>query len=193
MVRQTNSSAKEVLDTATSLTDASRKTPKRLRNRHRYEEIANGATNLAFESEKGTDMTSEIGTQVQTVIASNVEMGNSANEVEEASRRGSDYMDTLINKTGQTEEMTRSMVEKVDKLKDSTRSIRKNSRCARQYDEADEHLVVERHNRAGPRGYAGKGFMVVADEIRKLADQSRQSIGVVAKSSKRFSAKSTRR
>jgi methyl-accepting chemotaxis protein len=106
-------------------------------------------------------------------------MGQSANEVEEASRRGSDYMGTLIEKTGQTEEMTRSMVDKVDKLKDSTRSIRKILDVLGNLTKQTNILSLNATIEAARAGNAGKGFMVVADEIRKLADQSRQSIGVV--------------
>jgi methyl-accepting chemotaxis protein len=180
LVRQTNLSAQEVLDTATSLSDASRKTAGAAKEiAVATEEIANGATNLAMESEKGSDLTIQIGTQVQTVIDSNVEMGQSANEVEEAGRMGSVYMGSLIDKTGQTEEMTRSMVEKVDKLKDSTRSIRKILDVLGSMTKQTNILSLNATIEAARAGAAGKGFMVVADEIRKLADQSRDSIGVV--------------
>ncbi|WP_239617523.1 methyl-accepting chemotaxis protein [Cohnella mopanensis] len=180
LVRQTNKSAQEVLETAGALTDSSRKTASAAKEiAVATEEIANGATNLAVESEKGTDLTVQIGEQVTSVINSNVEMGNSANEVEEASRKGSVYMGSLIEKTGQTEEMTRSMVGKVDKLKDSTRSIRKIldvlGNMAKQTNILSLNATIE----AARAGTAGKGFMVVADEIRKLADQTRESIGVV--------------
>ncbi|WP_373231747.1 methyl-accepting chemotaxis protein [Cohnella sp.] len=180
LVRQTNLSAQEVLDTAASLTESSRKTAIAAKEiAVATEEIANGATNLAIESEKGTDLTVHIGSQVQSVIHSNVEMGQSANEVEEAGRKGSDYMGTLIQKTGQTEEMTRSMVEKVDKLKESTYSIRKILDVLGNVSKQTNILSLNATIEAARAGAAGKGFMVVADEIRKLADQSRQSIGVV--------------
>jgi methyl-accepting chemotaxis protein len=180
LVRQTNLSAQEVLETAASLTDSSRKTASAAKEiAIATEEIANGATNLAMESEKGTDLTFEIGTQVQSVINSNVEMGQSANEVEEAGRKGSVYMGSLIEKTGQTEEMTRSMVDKVDKLKESTRSIRKILDVLGNMTKQTNILSLNATIEAARAGAAGKGFMVVADEIRKLADQSRQSIGVV--------------
>lgn len=180
LVRQTNLSAQEVLDTAASLTDSSRKTAIAAKEiAIATEEIANGATNLAVESERGTDLTVHIGSQVQSVILSNVEMGQSANEVEEAGRKGSDYMGTLIMKTGQTEEMTRSMVEKVDKLKESTYSIRKILDVLGNVSKQTNILSLNATIEAARAGAAGKGFMVVADEIRKLADQSRQSIGVV--------------
>jgi methyl-accepting chemotaxis protein len=180
LVRQTNQSALDVLDTAASLSDASHKTAGSAKEiALATEEIANGATNLAVESEKGSDLTVQIGSQVQSVIASNEQMGQAAGEVEEAGRRGSDYMGALIHKTGQTEEMTRSMVDKVDKLKDSTRSIRKILDVLGNVSKQTNILSLNATIEAARAGAAGKGFMVVADEIRKLADQSRQSIGIV--------------
>ena len=126
------------------------------------EEIAGGATNLAIESEKGSDLTVRIGDQVQSVINSNTQMGQAAAEVEEASHRGTDYMGTLTVKTGQTEEMTRSMVDKVDKLKESTGSIRKILDVMGNVSKQTNILSLNATIEAARAGAAGKGFMVVA-------------------------------
>jgi len=180
LVMKTTESAAEVLATASALSDASRKTATAAKEiAVATEEIAGGATNLAVESERGSEMTGRIGEQVQLVIAANAEMGHSATEVEEAGRRGTEYMAGLMNKTGQTEEMTRSMVEKVDKLRESTGSIRKILDVLGNLTKQTNILSLNATIEAARAGAAGKGFMVVADEIRKLADQSRQSISVV--------------
>ncbi|CAI6015326.1 methyl-accepting chemotaxis protein [Cohnella sp. JJ-181] len=180
LVRQTNQSAQEVLETASSLTLASTKTASAAKEiAVATEEIAGGATNLAVESERGSEMTSQIGDRVVSVIDSNTEMGKSAYEVEEAGRRGTQYMAGLMEKTGHTEEMTRSMVEKVDKLKESTGSISKILDVLGNMTKQTNILSLNATIEAARAGAAGRGFMVVADEIRKLADQSRQSIGVV--------------
>ena len=88
-------------------------------------------------------------------------------------------MDALLDKTGQTERMTRAMVDKVDRLKESTDSIRQILEVIGNMSKQTNILSLNATIEAARAGAAGKGFMVVADEIRKLADQSRQSIGVV--------------
>lgn len=88
-------------------------------------------------------------------------------------------MSQLIGKTNTTEAMTREMVEKVDNLKDSTSSIRKILEMLNSITKQTNILSLNATIEAARAGAAGKGFMVVADEIRKLADQSRQSIAVV--------------
>lgn len=178
---QTTRSAVEVLNTASELTDASKKTSIAAKEiAVATEEIANGATSLAVEAEKGSDLTSQMNVQMNEVIAANGEMSSSAVEVEKASRQGTSYMGVLIEKTGTTEEMTRSMVEKVDALKDSTGSIVKILDVLNNLTKQTNILSLNATIEAARAGAAGKGFMVVADEIRKLADQSRQSIDVVA-------------
>jgi methyl-accepting chemotaxis protein len=177
---QTTRSAEDVLATATDLSEASKKTALSAKEiAVATEEIAGGATSLAVEAERGSDLTGNIDVMMKKVIEANQQMVQSATEVEKASEQGTTYMGVLIQKTGMTEEMTRSMVEKVDALKESTGSIVKILDVLNNLTKQTNILSLNATIEAARAGAAGKGFMVVADEIRKLADQSRQSIDVV--------------
>jgi methyl-accepting chemotaxis protein len=180
LVEQTNGTADEVLATASVLTEASRKTAVSAKEiAVATEEIASGSTSLAIEAERGSDLTSTINTQMQNLMNTNQSMEASATTVQLASEQGASYMNVLIEKTGLTEQMTRSLVEKVDRLKDSTSSIRKILDVLNNLTKQTNILSLNATIEAARAGAAGKGFMVVADEIRKLADQSRHSIDVV--------------
>ncbi|NEW05151.1 HAMP domain-containing protein [Paenibacillus sp. SYP-B3998] len=180
LFRQTNQSSEEVLRTAGELSVSSKYTATAAREiAVATSEITTGAAGLATQAERGNELTIHIGHQITSVVLANQEMGVAAEEVQSSSQQGTKYMEELIAKTNITEEMTRSMVEKVDKLKESTHSIRKVldilSRMTKQTNILSLNAAIE----AARAGSAGKGFMVVADEIRKLADQSRQSIEIV--------------
>lgn len=180
LAERTTHSAEEVLLTASNLTEASRKTSDAAKEiAIATEEIANGATSLAVEAEKGNDLTAVMNEQMRQVVAANEEMAVSASDVENASVQGTAHMGMLMEKTGATEEMTRSMMEKVDSLKESTGSIVKILDVLNAITKQTNILSLNAAIEASRAGAAGKGFMVVADEIRKLAEQSRQSIDVV--------------
>ncbi|MZQ86153.1 HAMP domain-containing protein [Paenibacillus sp. 5J-6] len=180
LVQQTSSSAQAVFETAQELTNSSKVTATAAREiAVATDEISNGAGGLATESERGNELTHHIGIQMKQVIEANLEMGTAAADVQSSSEQGTKYMSELISKTNLTEEMIRSMVDKVDNLKDSTRSIRKILDVLNNMTKQTNILSLNATIEAARAGAAGKGFMVVADEIRKLADQSRQSIDVV--------------
>ncbi|SEC74018.1 methyl-accepting chemotaxis protein [Paenibacillus sp. GP183] len=180
LVQQTRLSAQLVLETAGELTNSSKTTAIAAREiATATDEISNGAAGLATESERGNELTQHIGARMKKVIEANLEMGTSAADVQSSSEQGTRYMSELISKTNLTEEMIRSMVEKVDNLKESTRSIRKILDMLNNMTKQTNILSLNATIEAARAGAAGKGFMVVADEIRKLADQSRQSIDIV--------------
>lgn len=181
LVQQTNNTAQEVLNTASELSDASKKTALSAKEiAVATEEIANGASSLAVEAERGSDLTGNISKQMQIVVTANDEMGVSARHVESSSERGTKHLNNLLDKTHQTEDMTRAMMRKVDGLKETTSSVVKVLDVLQNITKQTNILSLNATIEAARAGAAGRGFMVVADEIRQLADQSRQSIDMVS-------------
>lgn len=180
LVQQTSTTAQAVLETASELTDASKKTALSAREiAIATEEIANGASSLATEAERGNELTDNISRQMQLVVTANEEMGSAAHHVEQSSELGTKHLSSLMEKTHQTEDMTRSLMHKVDNLKQTTMSVNKVLEVLQNITKQTNILSLNATIEAARAGAAGKGFMVVADEIRQLADQSRQSIDMV--------------
>ncbi|MDR9853230.1 methyl-accepting chemotaxis protein [Paenibacillus sp. VCA1] len=189
LVQQTNTTAQAVLETAGELTDASRKTALSAREiAIATEEIANGAGSLATEAERGNELTENISQQMQIVVTANEEMSGAAHHVEQSSERGTKHLSELMDKTHQTEDMTRSLMAKVDNLKTSTQSVNKVLDVLQNITKQTNILSLNATIEAARAGAAGKGFMVVADEIRQLADQSRQSIDMVGQITEKIMA-----
>lgn len=180
LVQQTNTTAQLVLETAGELTDASKKTAISAKEiAIATEEIANGASSLATEAERGNEMTEHMAKQMGLVITANEEMGSAARHVEQSSQYGTKQLNELLDKTHQTEEMTRELMHKVDALKQTASSVNKVLVVLQNITKQTNILSLNATIEAARAGAAGRGFMVVADEIRQLADQSRQSIDMV--------------
>ncbi|WP_068777489.1 methyl-accepting chemotaxis protein [Paenibacillus sp. FJAT-26967] len=181
LVNQTNRSADKVMETARDLTDASKKTALSAREiATATEDIAGGATSLAVAAENGNDLSTQISEQMKYVIEKNIRMAIATSEVQQMSERGIEQMDDLTQKTKQSEQLTQSLVERVDRLKTTTGSIRKILDVLTKITAQTNILSLNAGIEAARAGAAGKGFMVVASEIRNLADQSRGSIVSVA-------------
>jgi methyl-accepting chemotaxis protein len=181
LVEQTNKSASQVLTTSSELLNAAKQTMTSAKEiAVATEEIANGASSLAIEAERGNNLTHDISDKMKQAVDTNTHMGLVASNIKESSEQGMTYMNELTEKTGSTEEKVGTMVEKVGKLKDSTASIRKILDLLGNMTKQTNILSLNATIEAARAGVAGKGFMVVADEIRKLAEQSKENIGMVA-------------
>lgn len=181
LVAQTTDTAREVLDTAGELGEASRKTAISAKEiAAATEEIAGGAGSLALEAERGNELTDLIATQMQSVIAANAEMDEAARGVGEASGHGAKQLEELLKQTGRTGEMTTALVDRVNDLKETVFSVIKVLDVMKNITQQTNILSLNATIEAARAGEAGRGFMVVAGEVRQLADQSKQSIALVA-------------
>ncbi|WP_051217136.1 methyl-accepting chemotaxis protein [Paenibacillus assamensis] len=181
LMKHTDSSARHVLDTAQQLTNASKSTGVAAEEiALATEEIAKGALSLASEAERGHDLTQQMASQTQLVVHANEKMEQSASLVQQSSRLGASYMSSLKERTDAVEDTIRLLTNRVNELSNSTASIRNVLKVLQDMTKQTNILSLNATIEAARAGAAGRGFRVVADEIHNLADQSRQSINMVA-------------
>lgn len=182
LVGRTNESARRLVSSARELKAVSQETAATAGDIASVtEQIALGASSLATEAERGIRQTETIGAKLRIAIDTNTRLESSAGRVQQISGRGTAYMAELIGKTEETERLSGSLAARVGKLKERAGSIHTVLNVINEMSKQTNILSLNASIEASRAGAYGKSFAVVADEIRRLAAESKDSIAVVSR------------
>lgn len=139
------------------------------------DEVARGVQSQAEDTEKSNENMITFSEAISAVTDRTVEMGGAADKAIDAVDKGKIIVQELSEKSDTTVSLTRVLVEDIDAVQKSSEEIKGFVDVINSIAEQTNLLSLNASIEAARAGEAGRGFAVVAEEIRKLADQSKQS------------------
>ncbi|SES90901.1 methyl-accepting chemotaxis protein [Paenibacillus sp. NFR01] len=186
---QSGASAEAVLSTSEQLVKASAQTSAHAREvAAATGEIAEGARSLAQEAESSNRNVERMGDKMSEVADINAVMDTSATKVMAVSDQGGELMEQLVKQSELTVRMMDLIQDNAAKLRESTHLIRSILAPMVAINKQTNILALNATIEAVRAGAAGRGFVVIANEIRTLADQSNQSIQSVSRITEEISS-----
>lgn len=144
-------------------------------------EVEKDVVRQAVDAENCLSEMNRLSEQVKEVFESSERIESISKETSEFVSSGLQVVEELSDKITDTTRMTGVVITDIEELKEQSDNIGKIIDVINQIAEETNLLSLNASIEAARAGDAGRGFAIVADQIRKLADESKDAVAEIAK------------